>query len=246
MGLLGNQSGIMRRFLREQGSWENHLQKTRSCILSEVHREKPKTISILGSGWLLDVPLMEIIEAGIKVNLVDIAHPSKVVHKFRNSPDIKLIDFDITGGAIDAAWAFSKSSEVGSYAKFLKEISGKVNWVEFEADLYLSINLLSQLHVHIVDFLLRKKKISQEQSVEVSRVLQQSHINSLPKGKSLLVTDFEEELYDEEEKLSATKPRVYTDISCLSTIDSWTWNFDSCNEFYPDFNVKLNVSAFRI
>ncbi|HOP03999.1 MAG TPA: hypothetical protein PL017_02925 [Tenuifilaceae bacterium] len=245
MGFFQNQSGIMRRFLREEGAWENHLQKTRSIILEQIQRSNPKSVTILGSGWLLDIPLAEILDADINVRLVDIAHPSRITHKFRNNSKISFINFDISG-AIDAAWDFSKSRGVGRFANFIHAIQKPISSSAFESDLFLSINLLSQLHFHIVDFLQNKGLIADRQALEVTQAIQQSHIDFLPKGGSLLVTDFEEELYDNEGRLVATKPRILVNTTNFDKIDSWLWNFDSHNEFDTDYNVRLNVSAYRI
>ena len=98
----------MRRFLGEEGSWESHLQKTRHTILDEFNRINPKTVAVLGSGWLLDVPVKEIIEGGAKVRLIDIAHPQRIKHKFGSNPNIHLVDYDLTGG-IDTFIDFAKS-----------------------------------------------------------------------------------------------------------------------------------------
>jgi len=55
MGYITFQAGIMRRMLREEGGWQSHLLKTSEYIQLAVKEQQPKSIRILGSGWLLDV-----------------------------------------------------------------------------------------------------------------------------------------------------------------------------------------------
>ena len=40
---------------------------------------KPLNVTVLGSGWLLDLPLAEMLEKTEMIYLVDIVHPPEVV-----------------------------------------------------------------------------------------------------------------------------------------------------------------------
>ena len=101
MGYLSDQKGIINRYLRERGGWDSHLYRCRDYILRSVDQIKPDVISILGSGWLLDVPLEELADAGIMINLVDINHPPQVRRKASRFKNVSLIENDITGGLTD-------------------------------------------------------------------------------------------------------------------------------------------------
>jgi len=101
MNFLSDQEGIMTRYLKEKENWDEHLEKSREYILKSVGNKKLSTISILGSGWLLDVPLEELTIQFQKVILVDIFHPPQILHKVRNMPRVKTMEMDITGGMIE-------------------------------------------------------------------------------------------------------------------------------------------------
>lgn len=61
MGYLNDQQGIMNRYLGESKQWEKHLPRCRKFITSTFEDpgggEKKESVAVLGSGWLLDVPL---------------------------------------------------------------------------------------------------------------------------------------------------------------------------------------------
>src|SRR5210317_1415141 len=78
MGYLADQQGIIDRYLRERGGWDSHLLKCREYILDKVNKLAISDITILGSGWLLDVPLEELSGLCNKITLIDIHHPRQV------------------------------------------------------------------------------------------------------------------------------------------------------------------------
>ena len=57
MGYLADQYEIIHRYHREQGGWDSHLKNCREYITKKGTKHNVKEITILGSGWLLDVPL---------------------------------------------------------------------------------------------------------------------------------------------------------------------------------------------
>jgi hypothetical protein len=235
----------MRRFLGEEGSWESHLQKTRQTILDEFNRINPKTVAVLGSGWLLDVPVKEILEGGATVKLIDIAHPQRIKHKFGSNPNIQLVDYDLTG-CIDTFLDFAKSLDKINANRFIDSLRFPKHKISLDDDFCISVNTLSQLHVLFANYLTRQKGNSNVSADEIAKAVQQAHIDFLPKGRSLLITDFEEELYDEEEKLVGVNPRVFINLNQYQKVKSWSWNFDTRKTYNSNFNVKLNVIASRI
>jgi len=57
MGFIKDQEGIMNRYLRESSQWKEHLEHTRKFIRESFAQTEAETVAVLGSGWLLDVPL---------------------------------------------------------------------------------------------------------------------------------------------------------------------------------------------
>ncbi|PLX06918.1 MAG: hypothetical protein C0594_06550 [Marinilabiliales bacterium] len=84
LGYISDQKGIIKRYLREANGWALHLQNSKEAILRTMDILKPKSMALLGSGWLLDVPVDEIINQGITLYCLDISHPEQIKHKYRN------------------------------------------------------------------------------------------------------------------------------------------------------------------
>ena len=59
-GFFKDQNGIINRYLREKEAWQAHLSNTRDFIInSSMNKDNSKAV-ILGSGWLLDIPVDEL------------------------------------------------------------------------------------------------------------------------------------------------------------------------------------------
>ena len=111
MGYLRDQQGIMTRYLREAPQWKEHLDRSRAFIQSTFpagghEGVKKGTLVVLGSGWLLDVPLDHLLNIFSKVYLVDIYHPPQIRKKMENRDNVILLEADISGGGIEQVWQF--------------------------------------------------------------------------------------------------------------------------------------------
>jgi len=243
MGYFSNQSGIMRRFLREEGAWEEHLKRSRDSILSKINTLNPKTVAILGSGWLLDIPLNEMLDAKIRVKLIDIAHPTRIVYRYRKESKVEFIDHDVTGG-VPFTWNLSRQKKNYSFQEYIEALEKPSINNLLNVDLVLSINILSQLHLPLVEYLLNRNRLSDDQVKEIILAVQNAHIDILPEGKSLLIADYEEELYDDRDKLVGVNQRVLADTSQLEKEDGWKWKFDTKRMYSGDQKVILNVAAY--
>jgi len=245
MGYLPNQMGIMRRYLNHKEEWENHLQKSKQLIISEVSKRKPKSIAFLGSGWLLDIPLADILEQGLTVTLIDVAHPKRILHKYRNCQNVSIVHADITGGAINWAWSLAKQRGLRfELGHLLSNSEQAMHELTRGLDFTVSVNTLSQLHVHIEEFLARRNLLGDSERMQLAQVLQQGHLNGLPVDKSMVISDIEAEFYSDNGMLSHASPRVYANTAELSQVDKWKWDFDNNHTFNPNYKVVHNVAAY--
>ncbi len=112
MGYTSGQSGIMRRMLRKEGGWKDHLAKTSEYIQQVVKDQKPRSIRILGSGWLLDVPIKFLIDNCEKIILTDIIHPNQIINKYSGYKNIEFETNDITGGVVDLGYQQKKKGYI--------------------------------------------------------------------------------------------------------------------------------------
>lgn len=238
LGLTSGQIGIYNRYVREHEGWEKHLSKSRQAIIAAVELFKPQSICILGSGLLLDVPLEEMLSRNISITLVDLAHPGNIIKKYSFNPQVHFETHDLTGGLIHYLQT-TKLKDINFFA--LVNLVTRARVYTNNADLVVSLNVLSQLSDIPIEFLKQKKKLTDWQCVELASTIQKEHIESLPKGKSLLVSDILEEFYDERGSLIATRPTVFIDLSNLTQVQEWQWDFDTARTYNEDAITKLRV-----
>lgn len=238
LGLTSGQTGIYNRYLRESKRWENHLANSKQAIVNAVNRFNAKSVCILGSGLLLDVPVDELLTRGISLTLVDLAHPANIINKYSLNSQICFETHDLTGGLIHHLQT-TKLKDINFFT--LVNLVTRARVYSNNADLVVSLNLLSQLSDIPIEFLKQKKLLTDWQSIELASAIQQKHLESLPKGKSLLVSDIQEEFYDEGGSLIAIRPTVFIDLSILTQVQEWQWEFDTAKTYNEDAITKLRV-----
>jgi len=243
MGFTSGQAGIMRRMLREEGGWQSHLVNSSEYIREAVKLYKPKSIRILGSGWLLDLPVKFLEENCDRVILTDITHPNQILNKYFSSKKIVFETIDITGNLVELGYQQRKKSY--SHQDFIQSMQNSPN-LEFNEDLVVSLNLASQLSIFLTDYLSKQVKISNNQAIEIAEAIQLKHFRMLPIGKSVLISDFEEEYYDEDDKFIGSKPTVIATIPAGNNRKEWVWHFDSKMMYKTDCKTKLRVVAIRL
>jgi hypothetical protein len=236
----------MQRFLREGHNWESHLSNSQQVILREVNRVQPKTIAILGSGWLLDVPLKPLTEQNAQIYLFDIAHPKKVLNRFRRVESVHFVNIDLTFGAIDRVTGFAKNPSDFGYGALLKGIRSISSQPFSTFDLVISVNTLSQLHAPLTGLFEAKGSMGKYNFPELIETIQTLHIQSLPHGRSLLITETDEELLNEKHKAVSISPRVFTHVSEFEMLQEWEWLFDTHSTYIDDYIIRKRVGAYRL
>jgi len=243
MGFRPIQAGIMRRFLREEGAWGSHLNNSREYILKVLSEVRPKSVRILGSGWLLDVPIKEMLEQCDTIVLEDIIHPTQIVNKFSKVSKIRFESSDITNGGVDLCYKQKKRNF--NLDAFIDQLN-RINNRTFSEDLIISGNILSQSSVMLTDYLAKNVKINGQQITIISEIIQQKHVESLPLGRSVLISDIEEEFYDEDDRFIGSKPTVYIDLPKGKNQREWLWSFDTKMVYKDDCKTKLKVLALTL
>jgi hypothetical protein len=139
MGYVRDLLGIRRRYRQWRREWEPHCEHSRRVVRSAIARcrQRRKAV-ILGSGWLLDVPLAELSAGFRDVILVDILHPLATRWRTRRYRNVLLHTADVSGTAQGVWRAVEERSPLPRAAPDL--FVG-----DDEVDLTVSLNLLSQL-----------------------------------------------------------------------------------------------------
>jgi hypothetical protein len=246
MNYLSDQRGIIKRYINEKQGWDIHLTNTKKYITDYLKDKMCNSVAILGSGWLLDVPLEYLVNTLDKIILVDINHPHQIKHKVRRFENVELKCADISDGVIRQVYNLIKNYRRSGIKKDLKELEFPVFKPEEQADFKISLNILNQLDILLTDYL-KKFSIYDESELNFFRSrIQKSHIGSLIPGKSCLITDYEEEIYNMDGTPDSKRKLVYTDLQDGINRKTWKWNFDMSGSYYNGKKTVFNVIAMEL
>ncbi len=242
MGLSGDQNGIMSRYVNEEGNWISHLNNTKNYIRDIVEKKNPEIVGILGSGWLLDVPIDYLTEKCKKVLLFDIRHPKPILNRYKKNSNVEFITLDLTGGLIEYTY-YAIKRKIKSALNNLPE--ALVNFPE-EIDYLFSVNLLNQLDILIVEYLIKYGIFNDDDISLLRKSIQTNHIKSLPRCKSAIITDFEENLYDRTNQIKDIRSLIFTDFPNGTNYKEWIWKFDTKMMYYPNRITHFKVKALEL
>ena len=235
----------MNRYLAEGHNWEKHLERTRKFIIECVEDNSPASVAILGSGWLLDIPFEFLIARNITVYLVDVVHPPQIINKVKKNPKIILVQADITGGAIEGAYNLVRNFKKSSKGS-LPDIPSQSTLGGVKADFIISLNILNQLDILLLDYLSSYMKIPEVEKETFRSRIQRQHLELLPAGRSCLITDVEEKVFTVDMESVSSKPLTYTKLPTGSRQEEWSWTFDTRGEYNRGCRTEMLVKAIRI
>ncbi len=245
MGFIKDQEGIMNRYLRESSQWKQHLEKTRNFISESFAHTEAETVAVLGSGWLLDVPLDHLVQRFRRVYLVDIHHPIQIRKLTAGMSQVELIEADLTGGAIEKIWQYSRENRsITQDGLVLDQIPLDPPLAHIQADALISVNLLNQLDIILCDYILKQKPFQQEALTPFRAAIQAFHLDWISKKPACLVTDILEEVVDKN-GVKSSKALLYTHLPKAMRQDRWWWDFDSLGTYHPGSRTRMEVQAIE-
>lgn len=242
VGYQKDQSGIINRYYRERGAWDSHLNNCKEYILNSIKDKSNNTIAILGSGWLLDVPIKELINICDTIHLYDICHPREIKQKYKKYKNVHFIEKDIIEPIIANLVEISDSNNL--IQNFIN-LNPQTNISFEEYDYVVSLNLLNQLDIIPIDYLSKKTNANNEEWLAIRKHIQQLHFNSLPKNKSSLITDYIEIQLNHNNHKIKEKELVHISLPQKNSKE-WIWKFDETKNYYSDRNVHFKVLAIEI
>lgn len=245
MGYYDYQSGLIYRHLNQESGWDSHLEKCRKYILKAIDSSKPRKVTVLGSGWLLELPVAEIVEKTGMVSLIDIIHPPDVVSQAGEIPNIELIESDVTGGLIEQVWKKISSYPFYRKADNLEGIIIPEYKPVSDPGMIISLNLITQLEVLPVRYLRKKAKINEDEMYRFRKEIQDRHLDFLSKYNSVLITDYEEVVTDRSGSVKRI-PTLLTDLPEEAEREEWTWNFDLKGADYYNSRSVMHVIAVTL
>lgn len=245
MGYFTDQSGILNRYRREQKYWDTHLQNTRNFAMEAMQGKERKSAAVLGSGWLLDVPLEEMSRYFEKVCLYDIRHPATVKRKAKQMGNVELTVCDISCFAFPV-YRYAKQYRKSKVRPPISDIQPE-NGLDLSGfDFVFSCNILNQLDILLIDYMYQFFDLSREETDTFRSNVQQYHINLLPRSHSCIVADYREVTLTPDGKEISSKTTVNHPITQRTDARRWTWEFDTKMTYYRDRMTFLETLGIEI
>jgi hypothetical protein len=245
MGFRAESRGLFDRYINVEGAWEEHLERTHGFIARVVQGRKFDNMAVLGSGWLLDVPLELLAQISGHVRLYDAIHPPQVIHRLREFPNVTAVSADITGGVLKNTFQAVRDYKKHRIVWTPEQICGGDFKPEPVPDFVISLNLLSQIGVMITDYLVKYIPLAREETDRLNLLLQQSHLRLLPPGKSCLVTDIIEKNTDLENGTTETTGLIDFSLPDAASRETWEWQFDPVGGYRAGKKTVMQVVALE-
>lgn len=229
-------------YRHELTNWASHISNTRQFITDCARRCcGRRTCIVLGSGWCLDVPVLELSRMFDTVYLVDAVHPDKVEKKASEFKNVRFVTEDITQIVAETY------NSVTRYKDFCPDVlMSAPNYINSrysdnlgDFDFVVSVNTLPFLAGPIISYLLELELIKDDDisSRSLEEFLQQYHLKILPKGKSCVVSPVGEKKMNADGLEMYDKSIVYFPPSVVKDSKSWIWNYSS-GPGRMEYNVK--------
>jgi len=245
MGYFDDQSGIIRRFQRESDHWDTHLKNTRQLVMETMQRKNRKSAAVLGSGWLLDVPVEEMSRYFEKLYLYDIRHPAAIKKQVHPLENVELRVCDISGFA-RPVYQYAKQYCNCKNRMPISIIQPQTTLNLSSFDFVFSCNILNQLDILLIDYLSQFFKLSHEETIIFRSNVQQHHIDMLPRNRSCMVADYEEITFTTYGREITRKTSVHHPIIQRPDVKRWTWEFDTKMTYYKDKITFFEVLGCEI
>ena len=245
MGYFDDQSGIIRRYQREREHWDTHLKNTRQSVMEAMSGKNSKSAAVLGSGWLLDVPVEEMSRYFEKLFLYDIRHPVAVKKQVRLQGNVELRVCDISGFA-RSVYQYTKQYRNCRERPPISVIQPQTALDLSDFDFVFSCNILNQLDILLIDYLAQFIELSHEETLDFRNNVQQHHIGILPRNRSCIVADYEEITCAPDGREISRKASVRHSIIQRSDARRWTWKFDTKMTYCKDRMTFFEVLSCEL
>jgi len=245
LGYYNYQHGFILRHVNQETGWNSHLEKCRNFIIRALEIFNPAKVTVLGSGWLLELPLTEMLEKVRNVCLIDIIHPPEVRNQIGNLQGVELKTEDISGGLVEEVWQKTSGLSIFRKRRSINDI--KVPEYLFDSDpgMVISLNILTQLEILPVKYLLKKTNVGEMEILRFRKEIQNNHLNLLKKYKSVLITDVTE-IFTDSSGYKSENPSVIIGLPDGQYKEKWTWDFDLKGSDYYGKRSVFNVEAIII
>lgn len=242
-GFLYHSISLKHRYERCKKIWLPHLKNCQEIFLESL-KELPqkKSVVVLGSAHLHEIPLHLLVENFQSIILVDVIHPLRHHWMAKKNSRLKLLTMDL-GGSLDS---LDQLKSLEDLHHLIKELSEKTLF-HFEADLIVSGNLLSQLALLPMEALEKftKKNLTLEEKDRVCTAYAELHLKNLRqcKGRKLVYSD-REVTYRDPQGEEIYKGSYPVHFNGFTKLRSWDWILAPLKEASKDYSIEMKVEAY--
>ena len=227
---------LLSREKRCRKTWAPHRAACKHFIITELKNARHyDSVLVLGSGPLHEIPIETLSKKFKRVVLVDIVHLKSTKKSVSHFNNIEFIEYEIT--------------EIEEALRVKKELIDKVptKFLNFNWGLVLSVNLMSQLPLHLEVFIAQKckNKFTQQQIQTFLKAITQNHLTYLKSFHTnvILITDTQTFYYDKNGKIIQTDNN-YEHLSLPESDQEWDWNLAPIPEFQKDVGMRMHMGGF--
>lgn len=222
---------ILARYKRCHFTWKSHLENCHREIENFSQKiSQKKTLLILGSGPLHEIPIEKLLQNFETIYLVDAIHPKEVLKKYKDHPKIKFFYHDIS----------EREAEI-KLGNLNQKIPSK--FLDEKIDAVISANLLSQIPFHIENYLIKNfpNMIDSQREIFCTEIAR-DHLTYLKKFQCpvLLITDIETQIiYPQKNLIEIESP--YHEGILKNFNHEWNWLLAPLGEKSKQYYLQMKV-----
>lgn len=243
-GFLYESIALQARFERVKKHWLPHLKNCQDVFLKCVHDlPQKKSVVILGSAHLHEIPLHLLVDNFEEITLVDVIHPWRHHLLAKRNPRLKLVTQDLSM-ILENLDNIKNLDELHGY---LKDIAKK-DLFHFKADLIVSSNILSQLALLPMSAVEKKIKrsLELEEKDQISTTITEMHLQSLKNctGKKLIYCD-RRVIYKSPDGEVIYEGHYPVSFAGFKKIKEWMWLLAPLKEASKKYSIEMKVEAYE-
>lgn len=233
MGFLTESIALAARAQRCKTTWEPHYKYCQATLVKAVERSVGRrSVLIFGAGSLRDIPLAYLAAQFQKVILVDLVFLKSARQQASLFANVELVEHDVTESL---TWAYNGQVHIQSPQAWLHDAS---------IDLVVSLNLVTQLPLIPVRWLLKKAVIDEPQADRMAKQIIYNHLHYLKQfaGEVCLIADqFSVEFDKQGKPIEQIDP--WWGVDAPTAIQSWTWEIIPLGEKNAHIGQRTQVGV---
>lgn len=241
-GFVHHSVALRHRFRRCQRAWQSHLENARQVIEAAVLKAPAhEHLVVLGSAHLHEIPKSILEKSFRRVTLVDLVHPLGVRWWARRFPHIELVSMDLSG-------MLARLRDFTDPEELLRAVREAAPAFSFSADLVISSNLISQLHLVALEYLSRRKAEARADfNDRLGRTFSEKHLEALLGcDADILLYGDRETIYRAPDGQENYRGSFAVDMGSFHFLKKWTWHIAPLGEYSRKESIDMVVEAYEL